>query len=63
MELATPFLMVQNMNNEQVSEIQNILKPNFEILVILNQVGKECLGYLALYDHLLDEYFTKNKPI
>jgi len=54
---------VQNMNNEQVSEIQNILKPNFEILVILNQVGKECLGYLALYDHLLDEYFTKNKPI
>ena len=56
-------LIDPNSANELLSEIQNILRPNFETLLILVQIGKECSGYLALYDHLIDEFFTKNKPI
>jgi len=53
----------QNIENELISEIQNILKPNFESLIILVQIGKECIGYLAIYDNLISEYFRKNIPL
>lgn len=53
----------QNSTNEFISEITEIVRPNFEAIFILEQIGKEVSGYLAVYDHLVTEFFSKNNPI
>jgi len=52
-----------NPDDELESKLFTVIKPYFETLLILREIGKHCLSYLAVHDHLVANFFQKNKPI
>lgn len=57
------YLQSQFLSDKLILRYYNAIKPHFETLLILKQIGKECIGYLALYDHIIADFFKKYKPI
>jgi len=51
----------KNQDKDFLDTIEINLKPSFETLYTLTKIGKDCYGYLALIDNLIDEYFTTNR--
>ena len=47
------------LNQEELEKLQKVTKPNFEMMLLLTDIGKECYGYLALIDILIDYFPNK----
>ncbi len=51
----------KNQDKDFLDTIEINLKPSFETLYTLTKISKDCYGYLALIDNLIEDYFTTNR--